>query len=148
MLSCLPGLTSGSTTNGIPGSGSTDSVGSTGSFSDGSVTIMHEWDVRISMMPWLCKKCYAWNEMHALVWYPRLCKGDKTCIMNGTYAMMHKRNTRDDNDPYWTCDRRTSARIKKRTITTNINHKLNRARRGHYKELMKIGFAAKVFSYN
>ena len=96
MLSCLPGLTSGSTMNWTPGSGSTDSAGSTGSFSDGSVTIMHEWDARISMMPWLCKKCYAWNEMHALVWYPILCKGDKTCIMNGTYAMMHKHNTRDD----------------------------------------------------
>jgi len=38
MLSCLPGLTSDSTTNGAPGSGSTDSVGSTGSTSDGSVT--------------------------------------------------------------------------------------------------------------
>ena len=47
MLSCLPGLTSGSTTNGIPGSGSTDSAGSTGSFSDGSVTKMHECDARI-----------------------------------------------------------------------------------------------------
>ena len=42
MLSCLPWLTSGSTTNGTPGSGSTDSVGSTGSTSAGSVTRMHE----------------------------------------------------------------------------------------------------------
>ena len=42
MLNCLPGLTSDSITNGTPGSGSTDSAGSTGSFSDGSVTIMHE----------------------------------------------------------------------------------------------------------
>ena len=96
MLSCLPWLTSDSTANGTPGSGSTGSAGSTGSFSDGSVTIMHECDARISMMPYLCKKCYARNEMHALVGYPRLCKGDKTCIMNGAYAMMHKRNTRDD----------------------------------------------------
>ena len=47
MLSCLPGLTSGSTVNGTPGSGSMDSAGSTGSFSDGSVTIMHECDARI-----------------------------------------------------------------------------------------------------
>ena len=47
MLSCLPRLASGSTAKGTPGSGSTDSVGSTGSFSDGSVTIMHECDVRI-----------------------------------------------------------------------------------------------------
>ena len=47
MLSYLPWLTSGSTTNGILGSGSTDSVGSTGSISDGSVTIMHEYDARI-----------------------------------------------------------------------------------------------------
>ena len=47
MLSCLPGLTSGSTTNETPGSGSTDSADSTGSFSDESVTIMHECDVRI-----------------------------------------------------------------------------------------------------
>ena len=47
MLSCLPWLTSGSTTNGTPGSGSTDSVGSTGSFSDGSVTKMHECDARV-----------------------------------------------------------------------------------------------------
>ena len=47
MLSCLPGLTSDSTTNGTPGSGSTDSVGSTGSTSDDSVTIMHEYDARI-----------------------------------------------------------------------------------------------------
>ena len=38
MLNCLPGLTSDSITNGTPGSGSTDSAGSTGSFSDGSVT--------------------------------------------------------------------------------------------------------------
>ena len=51
MLSCLLWLTSGSTTNGIQGSGSTDSVGSTGSTSDGSVTIMHECDAKISMMP-------------------------------------------------------------------------------------------------
>ena len=42
MLSCLPWLTSGSTANWTPGSGSTDSVGSTGSTSDGSVTKMHE----------------------------------------------------------------------------------------------------------
>ena len=42
MLSCLPWSTSGSTTNVTPGSGSTDSVGSTGSTSDGSVTKMHE----------------------------------------------------------------------------------------------------------
>ena len=46
MLSCLPGLTSDSTMNGTPGSGSTDSAGSTGSFSDGPVTkcmnAMHE----------------------------------------------------------------------------------------------------------
>ena len=47
MLSCLPGLTSDSTTNGTPGSGSTDSAGSTGSFSDSSVTKMHECDARI-----------------------------------------------------------------------------------------------------
>jgi len=47
MLSCLPGLTSDSTTNGIPGSGSTDSAGSTGSTSGGSVTKMHECDARI-----------------------------------------------------------------------------------------------------
>ena len=50
MLSCLPGLTSDSTTNGIPGSGSTGSAGSTGSFSDGSVTKMHECDARIKEM--------------------------------------------------------------------------------------------------
>ena len=42
MLSCLPWLTSGSTTNGTPGSGSTGSVGSTGSTFDDSVTKMHE----------------------------------------------------------------------------------------------------------
>jgi len=42
MLSYLPWLTSGSTTNGTLGSGSTDSVGSTGSTSDSSVTRMHE----------------------------------------------------------------------------------------------------------
>ena len=42
MLSCLPWLTSGLTTNGTPGPGSTDLVGSTGSTSDGSVTKMHE----------------------------------------------------------------------------------------------------------
>ena len=42
MLSCLPWLASGSATNWTPGSGSTDSVGSTGSTSDGSVTKMHE----------------------------------------------------------------------------------------------------------
>ena len=42
MLSYLPWLTSGSTTNMTPGSGSTDSVGSTGSTSDGSVTKIHE----------------------------------------------------------------------------------------------------------
>ena len=42
MLSCLPWLTSGSTTNGTLGSGSTDLVGSTGSTSAGSVTGMHE----------------------------------------------------------------------------------------------------------
>ena len=47
MLSCLTRLASGSTANETPGSGSTDSVGSTGSTSDGSVTIMHECDVRI-----------------------------------------------------------------------------------------------------
>ena len=47
MLSCLPGLALGSTTNWTPGSGSTDSVGSTGSTFDGSVTIMHEYDARI-----------------------------------------------------------------------------------------------------
>ena len=47
MLSCLPGLTSDSTTNGAPGSGSTDSAGSTGSFSDGPVTKMHECDARV-----------------------------------------------------------------------------------------------------
>ena len=47
MLSCLPGLTSGSTANGTPDSGSTDSAGSTGSFSDGSVNIMHECDAKI-----------------------------------------------------------------------------------------------------
>ena len=41
MLSCLSGLTSDSTTNGIPGSGST------GSTSGGSVTKMHECDARI-----------------------------------------------------------------------------------------------------
>ena len=80
--------------------------------------------------------------------HPRLCKGDKACIMNGTYAMMHKRNTRDDHDPYWTCDRRTSARNKKQTYTTRKNHKLNRACRWHYKELMEIKFVAKAFSYN
>ena len=42
MLSCLPWIASDLTTNWTPGSGSTDSAGSTGSFSDGSVTIMHE----------------------------------------------------------------------------------------------------------
>ena len=42
MLSYLPWLTSGSTTNGTLGSGSMDSAGSTGSTSDGSVTIIHE----------------------------------------------------------------------------------------------------------
>ena len=42
MLSCLPWLTSGSTTNWTPSSGSMDSAGSTGSFSDGSDTRMHE----------------------------------------------------------------------------------------------------------
>ena len=42
MLSCLPRLVSGSTAKWTPGSGSTDSAGSTGSFSDDSVTIMHE----------------------------------------------------------------------------------------------------------
>ena len=42
MLSYLPWLTSGSTTNGTPGSGSTDLVGSMGSTTDGSVTVMHE----------------------------------------------------------------------------------------------------------
>ena len=50
MLSCLPWLTSVSTTNWTPGSGSTDSVGSTGSTSNDSVTIMYECDARISMM--------------------------------------------------------------------------------------------------
>ena len=30
--------------------------------------------------------------------------------------------------------------------TASINHKLNKACRGHYKELMKIGFAEKGFS--
>ena len=84
MLSCMPGLTSDSTTNGIPDSASTDSVGSTGSTSDGSITIMHE------------------------------------------------------------CD----ARIKKWTYTASINHILNWACRGYYKEPMKIGFAAKAFSFN
>ena len=47
MLSCLPGLTSDSTTNGAPGSGFTESAGSTGSFSDGPVTKMHECDAGI-----------------------------------------------------------------------------------------------------
>ena len=47
MFIWLPWLTSGSTTNGTPGSGSTDSASSTGSTSDGSVTIMHECDARI-----------------------------------------------------------------------------------------------------
>ena len=47
MLSCLPWLTSGSTTNETPGSGSTDSAGSTGSTSDGSITKMHECDAII-----------------------------------------------------------------------------------------------------
>ena len=42
MLSCLPWLASGSATNWTPGSGSTNSAGSTGSLSDGSVTKMHE----------------------------------------------------------------------------------------------------------
>ena len=42
MLSYLPWLASGSATNWTPGSGSTDSVSSTGSTSDGSVTKMHE----------------------------------------------------------------------------------------------------------
>ena len=50
MLSCLPWLASDSTTNGTPGSGSTDSAGSTGSFSDGPVTKMHECDARIKEM--------------------------------------------------------------------------------------------------
>ena len=50
MLSCLPGLTSDSTTNGTPGSGSTDSAGSTGSFSDGPVTKIHECDARVKKM--------------------------------------------------------------------------------------------------
>ena len=47
MLSCLPGLTSDSITNGTPGSDSTDSAGSTGSFSDGLVTKIHECDARV-----------------------------------------------------------------------------------------------------
>ena len=47
MLSCLPWLTSDSTTNGTPGSGSTGSAGSTGSFSDGLVTKIHECDARV-----------------------------------------------------------------------------------------------------
>ena len=42
MLSCLSWLASGSTTNWTPVSGSTVSVGSTGSTSDDSVTKMHE----------------------------------------------------------------------------------------------------------
>ena len=44
MLSCLPGIASDSTAYGTPGSGST---GSTGSFSDSSVTKMHECDARV-----------------------------------------------------------------------------------------------------
>ena len=56
MLSCLPRLASGSTANWTPGSGSTDSAGSMGSFSDDSVTIMHECDACISVMLSLCIK--------------------------------------------------------------------------------------------
>ena len=47
MLSYLLWLASGSTTNWTPGSGSTDSAGSTGSTSDGSVTIMNECGAKI-----------------------------------------------------------------------------------------------------
>ena len=47
MLRCLPWIDSGSTTNWTPISGSTDLVGSTGSFSDGSITRMLECDARI-----------------------------------------------------------------------------------------------------
>ena len=53
MLSCLPWLTSGSTTNWTPGSGSMDLVGSTGSASEVLITIMHECDACISEMPWI-----------------------------------------------------------------------------------------------
>ena len=51
MLNCLPWLALGSTTNWTPGLGSMDSVGSTGSASDGLITIMHECDACISEMP-------------------------------------------------------------------------------------------------
>ena len=40
------------------------------------------------------------------------------------------------------------ARIMKWIYTASINHKLNKACRGHYKELIKIEFAVKAFSYN
>ena len=68
MLSCLPWLTSGSTANWTPGSGSTDSAGSTGSFSDDSVTIIHECGARIKkwtykasinhQLNWACREHY------------------------------------------------------------------------------------------
>ena len=47
MLSFLPWIALDSITNWTPGSGPTDSAGSTGSFYNGSVTIMHECDARI-----------------------------------------------------------------------------------------------------
>ena len=63
MLSCLPWLTSGSTANWTPGSGSMDSAGSTGSFSDDSVTIMHECDAIHALV-----RCYAYaKKMHEMI---------------------------------------------------------------------------------
>ena len=58
MLSFLPRLASGSTANWISGSGSTNSAGSTGSFSNDSVTIMHEF-----------VRCYAYakNKLHEMI---------------------------------------------------------------------------------
>ena len=61
MLSCLPWLASDSTTNGTPGSGSTDSAGSAGSTSDGSVTIMHECDARIKKLTYTASKNHKLN---------------------------------------------------------------------------------------
>ena len=61
MLSYLPWLALGSTTNWTPCLGSTDSLGSTGSTSDGLVTIMHECDACISEMPWIMQECYGMN---------------------------------------------------------------------------------------
>ena len=51
MLSCLPWLASGLTTNWTLGSDSTDLVGSTVSASNGLITVMHECDACINEMP-------------------------------------------------------------------------------------------------